>query len=217
MLVCSKYRKENFIMVEQKELAIALRTTMGKANKHLRKKGLIPGNITGRDQEPLAVQVELVAFDALRRSGGATSLIRLIMSDAPAQTVLIRHVQRGPISDKILHIDFSSVGVNDRITTKMPLHYVGESLSVKNKGGVLLHLLEKLDVECPASEIADYLEVDISPLTEIDAALRASDVTLPAGYTLITPKDEFIAKVAATRAEVTQAVADPAPVAIKAE
>ena len=196
-------------MIEQKELVVAQRTTMGKANKRLRREGLIPGNITGRNQEPLAVQVEVAAFEALRRSGGATSLIRLTMSDAPAQTVLIRHVQHAPTSDQVLHIDFSSVGVNERITAKIPLHYIGEPLSVKNKNGILLHLLETLDVECPASDIADYLEVDISSLTEVDATLCASDVKLPASYTLITPKDEFIVKIAATRAEATQAVAVP--------
>ncbi len=193
-------------MAKQRELAVALRSTEGKANKQLRKKGLIPGNITGHNMEPQAIQVEAVAFEVLRRSGAATGLIQLTMSDAPAQSALIRHVQRAPASDQVLHIDFSRIGVDERITAKVPLRYVGESLSVKTMGGVLLHLLEKLDVECPASDIADYFEVDISSLTEIDATLRADDVKLPANYTLITPPDEFIAKVAATRAQVTQEV-----------
>jgi large subunit ribosomal protein L25 len=205
-MTCSKNGKVKFTMTKQRELAVALRSTEGKANKQLRKKGLIPGNITGHNEESQAIQVDAVAFDALRRSGATTNLIQLTMSDAPTQTVLIRHVQRAPTSDQILHIDFSRIGMDERITAKVPLRYVGESLSVKTQGGVLLHLLEKLDVECPASDIADYFDVDISSLTEIDATLRAGDVKIPANYTLITPPDEFIAKVAATRAQVTQEV-----------
>jgi len=197
-------------MAEQKDLVVAHRTTAGKANKQLRKKGFIPGNITGHSQEPLAVQVEAVAFDSLHRRGGTTNIIRLIMPDAPAQTVLIRHVQHDPTSEKVLHIDFSRVSMTERITAKIPLHYVGESPNVKDKGGTLLHLLETLDIECPASAIIDYLEVDISQLREIDATLRASDVRLPVHYTLITPPNESIVKVAATRGETPKEVAVPA-------
>ena len=101
-------------MTQQRELAVALRSTEGKANKQLRKKGLIPGNITGHNEKPQAIQVEAVAFEALRRSGATTNLIQLTMSDAPAQTVLIRHVHRAPTSDQILHIDFSRIGVDER-------------------------------------------------------------------------------------------------------
>ncbi len=200
-------------MAEQKELAVASRTTMGKANKRLLKTGVIPGNISGHNLEPQAVQVNAVAFDNLVRSRGATSLIRLTMVDAPPQTVLIRHVQHAPTTGKVIHIDFSRIGIDERITAKLPLRYVGESLSVKTLGGVLLHLLDTLDVECPASEMVEYLEVDISPLTEIDSTLHASDVKLPANYTLITPPGESIAKVAATRAEVQEEAAAATPAA----
>jgi large subunit ribosomal protein L25 len=201
---------EIFMMVEHTELAVALRPTIGNANKRLRRQGWIPGNITGHNQESQPVQVAALAFDTLRRNHAATSLIRLIMPDASAQTVLIRHVQHAPASEKVLHIDFSRASVSERITAKVPLRYVGESLSVKNKSGVLLHLLDRLDVECPASAIADYLEVDISALTEIDATLHACDVTLPANYTLMTLQGESIAKIVARNSGGTEETATPA-------
>ncbi len=192
---------------EKHALPVALRTTMGKANKRLLKEGLLPGNISGHNLAPQAVQVEAAAFEALRRNRAATGVIRLTMPNAPVQTVLIRHVQRGPRSGKIIHIDFTRVGMDERVSAKVPLRFVGESPSVKNQGGVLLHLLDTLDIECPASDIAEYLEVDISSLTEIDATLSAKDVALPAQFTLITPADEPIAKVAATRAAITSEAA----------
>lgn len=187
-------------MAEQKELAVTPRTIMGKANKRLRKEGLIPANISGHNQEPQAVQVDAVAFDGLRRSRSARNIIKLTMADAPAQTVLIKRVQHAPTTGKVIHIDFSRVSLDERITSKVPLRFVGEALGVKNEGGVLLHLLDTLEVECPASDMVEAFDVDISSLTEIDSTLHASDVKLPANYTLITPVDEPIAKVAATRA-----------------
>lgn len=189
-------------MAQQTELRVSPREVMGKATKRLRKAGIIPANISGHKESSQAVQVEALAFEALRRAHAATSIITLrLPGRGRAQTVLVRRVQRDPRSGKILHIDFSRVSLTERITMKVPLHFVGEAPGVKDEGGVLLHLLDALEVECTASDIVDYIEVDISSLTEIDSILHAADVRLPASYTLITDPNEGIAKVAATRAE----------------
>ncbi len=198
-------------MGQQTELEVAPRTIMGKATKRLRKAGLIPGNITGHNQEPQAVQIDEISFDRLRRSGAVRSIISLRLPDASTQTALVRRVQRNPRSGKIVHIDFFRVSLTERISMRVSLHFVGESPAVKNEGGVLLHLLEALEVECTASDIVDALDVDITSLTEIDATLHASDVKLPANYTLVTDPEEPIAKVAATRAEAAAEEAAAAP------
>ncbi len=200
-------------MVEKKELAVTLRTTVGKANKRLLKAGIIPGNISGHKQESLPVQVEALAFDTLRRSHAATGVIRLTMPNAPTQIVLIRHVQHAPTTGKTIHIDFARVSMDELISSKVPLRFVGESPGVKSKGGVLLHLLDALEAECPASDIAEYFEVDVSSLTEIDSILYARDVKLPEKYRLITSPDESIAKIAATRAELAAATPETAAAA----
>src|SRR5450759_298252 len=68
-------KKEDFCMAEQAELEVAPRTVMGKANKRLRKAGLIPGNITGHNQEPQAVQIDEINFDRVRRSRDVRRII----------------------------------------------------------------------------------------------------------------------------------------------
>ena len=191
-------------MAEQAELEVAPRTIMGKATKRLRKEGLIPGNITGHNQEPQAVQIDEINFDRVRRSGAVRSIIALRMPDASTQTVLVRRVQHKPSTGKIVHIDFFRVSMTERISMRVPLHFVGESPAVKNEGGVLLHLMEALEIECTASDIVDAIDVDITSLAEIDATLHAKDVKLPGSFTLVTDPEEPIAKVAPTRAEVSE-------------
>src|SRR5438034_3088591 len=192
-------------MTQQTVLQISPREVTGKATKRLRKSGMIPANISGHKEESQAVQVEALAFEALRRAHAATSIITLRLSGTDrVQTALVRRVQRDPRSGKILHIDFSRVSLTERITMKVPLHFVGEAPAVKVEGGVFLHLLDALEVQCTASDIVDYIEVDISSLTEIDSILHAEDAKLPANFTLITDPNEGIAKVAATRAEKTE-------------
>lgn len=191
-------------MTQQAELAIQLREKTGKAVQQLRRSGVVPANIYGHKEASQAVQLNAIDFEALRRARKTTGLIALRMDGAALQTVLVRHVQRHPLTDKIQHIDFFRVSLTERIELRVSLHFTGEAPAVKNEGGVLLHLLDALVVECAAQDIVDFLDVDVSSLAEIDATLYAKDVQLPANYKLITDPEEPITKVAGTRAEVEE-------------
>jgi large subunit ribosomal protein L25 len=192
-------------MADRIELEVAPREILGKKTKQLRRAGLIPANITGHNQPSQAVQIDEILFDRLRRAHHSTSILSLKMPDATTQTAIIRHVEHAPKSNKIIHVDFSRVSLNERMNMKLPLNFVGESLAVKNDGGVLLHLVEAVEVECLASDIVDHVDVDISSITELDGVLHARDVQLPQGFTLLTEAEEPIAKVASTRAEIAEA------------
>jgi len=189
-------------MAQQTELIVAQREMVGKAAKHLRSAGLIPANIYGHKEESQAVQIDAVAFEALRRAHKTSGIIALRMDgNSKVQTALVRHIQRNPVNGKILHIDFFRVSLTERIVMKVPLHFVGEAPGVKDESGVLLHLLDALEVECAAQDIVNTFEVDVTSLAHIDDTLHANDVPLPQGFKLITDPEEPIAKVAATRAE----------------
>ena len=200
-------------MAQQTELAVQRREIKGKAVKKLRREGGIPANIYGHKEESLAVQLSAVDFEALRRAHKTTGIIGLRMDGAATQTALVRHVQRHPVTWKIEHIDFFRVSLTERIEVRVALHLVGEAPAVKNEGGVLLHLLDALTVECAAQDIVDSIDVDVTSLAEIDDTLYAKDVQLPANYKLITNPEEPIAKVAATRAEIEEEAAEEAAAA----
>ena len=197
-------------MAQQIELEVAPREVMGKATRHLRREGMIPGNIFGHKEPSQAIQIDALAFERLRRSHGMRNVLSLKLPNAASQMALIRHVQRDPRTGHILHVDFSRISVGERVEVKIPLHFVGEAPGVKMLGGVLLHLMEAVAVECRATDIVEYVEVEISSLVDIDASLHARDVKLPEGYKLMIDPEEPIAKIAATRAEVATAVTEAA-------
>lgn len=201
---------------KQTELKIQRREKVGKAAKQLRRVGLIPANIYGHKEEPLAVQVSAVDFEALRREHKTTGILALRLDRTTPQTALVRHVQRHPVTGKIQHIDFFRVSLTERIEVRVALHFVGEAPGVKIEGGVLLHLLDALAVECAAQDIVDAIEVDVSSLAQIDDTLYARDVQLPANYKLLTAPEEPIAKVAATRAEIEEEAAEEEAAAAEA-
>lgn len=189
-------------MAEKVELIVTPREATGKAAKRLRKEGFLPANIYGHHEDSQAIQIEVRDFERVLRLHAATGLINLRQSgDGTIQTALIRHVQHDPRSGKAIHVDFFRVSMTERLAVKVALRFVGEAPAVKNEGGVLLHLLDAIEVEGMASELPEFIEVDISPLTEIDSILHAGDVKLPDGFTLNTDPNEGVAKVSATRAE----------------
>ena len=190
-------------MAEIKELAVESRTVMGKATKRLRKAGIIPAHVFGRSEEPEAIQIDAKTFEQFLRSHSATNIITLKLP-GHTQTVLLRHLQHAPTTSQILHADFFRLTMEERIRIKLPLHFVGEAPAVKIEGGVLLHLLEALDVACRASDLVEHLDVDISSLKQIGDILHAKDIPLPQGYTLFTDADEPAVKVAPSRAEAAE-------------
>jgi large subunit ribosomal protein L25 len=193
-------------MAQRIELDIAPRTVMGKANKRLRKAGIIPANIYGHKEAPQPVQVEALALERLRREHGARNVLSLRLPNGPTQTALISHVQRDARNGTILHVDFARVSLRERVEVKIPLRFVGEARGVKMQGGVLLPLLDTLSVECRASDLVEFIEVDISSLTDIDSALRAGDIKLPNNYKLVTDPGEPVIKVNAPRVEAATTV-----------
>ena len=188
-------------MAEQVELEVMPREVTGKSTNKLRRVGIIPANISGHNQDSQAVQIDAVTFARLIREHKTAGIFALKQQDGAIQNALIRHIQHKPSTGHILHIDFFRVDMQEQLSMRVPLNFVGESPAVKNEGGVLLHLLEALEVKCSATDMVSNLEVDISSLTELDSMLHASDVKLPANFTLVTDPSEPIAKVNATRAE----------------
>jgi len=207
-------------MAERTVLEVKPRTVMGKATRRLRREGIIPANVYGHKQDPMPIQLDAVIFDRLRRQHAARNIINLHLPDAPEQTALIRHVQHAPTGE-VLHVDFTRVNLRERLEVKVPLNFAGEAPGVKIQGGVLLHLLDALAVECTASAIVDSLDVDITSLENIDSTLYAKDVKLPRGYKLVTDPEEPIVKVSAPRVELPEttapaAEAEEAPAAAEA-
>ena len=201
-------------MAKQTALAVSPRELTGKATKRLRAKGILPANIFGQGTKPQAIQVSSPDFERLRNGHHTSGVIALnIVGTQQPQMTLVRHVQRDPVTEKILHIDFLRIDLKERVTARLPLHFEGAAPGVRVEGGVLLHLLEALEVECAAGDIIPFLAVDISTLEKIDAMLHAKDIKLPPNYLLLADPDEPVAKITQPRGEKVEGSSD-APITV---
>jgi large subunit ribosomal protein L25 len=195
-------------VAEQVVLQAEKRSVTGKAVRRLRQNGTLPANLTGRKQEAEAIQVNAYEFEKLLKTHGRTTIIRLaIAPSSRTQNAVIGRVSRDPISGAIEHIDFRHVVMTEVMRAHVPLHVVGESPAVKAREGILLHLINDLEVEALPADLPEAIEVDVSTLDAVDAAVYVKDLPLPAKVKVITDGEEPVIKVAQTRAAIEEEAA----------
>jgi len=197
------------ILAGQVSLQVAARAMLGKRVKQLRRKGIIPANLYGRHQPSQPLQVDLYTLDRFLAGHHATRVIDLHLDGGKGEVhnALMRHVSRSPRSGKILHVDFLRVSMNEPVTVRVPLTLKGTAPAVTVEGGVLLHLVDTLEIESLPGDIPEALELDISALEKIDDTLHVRKVALPPRVTLLSDVDEPAVKVVAPRAVLAEEAA----------
>jgi len=203
------------------ELSVKPRRVLGKKVAALRRQGVTPANVYGRNLESKAVEVETVVLTHLLRSAGRNVIIDLhIEGEDLPRPVMLRTVQREPATSRLLHVDFYQVSLTQKMRTEVPLILVGEAPAVAEFGGILLQSLNSIAVEALPGDIPPHVEVDVSMLTQIDDSVHVRE--LPIDVTkvyVMTDAELVVAKVAAPRlvaAEEEEVAAEAAEEAVAA-
>jgi large subunit ribosomal protein L25 len=196
------------------ELKADKRETTGKATRRLRRQGKLPAVIYGQHAAPLTVQLDTHEFERVYARSGRTQLIDLAIGQARANKVLVKEVQVSPRYNTFLHVDFHQVSLRERLQVEVPVSVTGDTEPVRAGEADVLQVLHSITVECLPTRIPEVIEVDISGLAEVDAAIRLSDLHLPDGVSAIGDPDDVIVKLAARR---VVAEVEEAPVVEEAE
>jgi large subunit ribosomal protein L25 len=183
--------------------------------KKARREGRIPGAIYGHGDSQ-AVAIDVKALNELLSSGGVSHVVEATI-DGKKESVLLREVQRDPISHRPISANFQRVSSTEAIFASIPIVTVGVSPGVKEQGGVMDTVTHALEVKGPAGSLPDQFELDVSKMN-VNDHITAGDVKLPAGFTLITPADTVVVAVEGSRtasddAALTAAAAAAAPAA----
>lgn len=159
-------------------LSTKKRKLFGRRVKQLRAQGIIPGNVFGPKTKSVAVSIDKKTFHEVFEKAGETSLIDLTIDDEKeVRPVLISNLHLDPITNEVLHVDLHQVDLKQKTTAEIPLEFVGESSAVKG-GGVLVTLMNEVEVEALPTDLPDKIEVDISILANIGDSILAKDLKL---------------------------------------
>jgi large subunit ribosomal protein L25 len=177
-----------------------IRSSIGKGLYALRKSGKIPAVVYGPGVDSLPIELEEKTAVKLLNALTGSTLIRLVVGDKKF-SVLLRDVQRDSIKRTIKHADFYAVPSDRAIRVHVPLQFSGESPAVRDLGGVLVHLLSELEVECLPKDLVNGIQVSIAPMAKVGDSIAIKDVVLPPGIKVLMDPEEAIIMVTAQAAE----------------
>jgi large subunit ribosomal protein L25 len=181
--------------------------------KKARREGRIPGALYGHG-DAQAIAVDAKTLNELLTSGGQSHIVEATIG-GKKESVLLREVQRDPITHRPIAADFQRVSSTEAIYASVPIVTVGVAPGVKEGGGVMDVVTHALEVRGPAGSLPEHFELDVTALN-VNDHITAGDVKLPAGFTLITPAETVVVAVEGSRtasddAALTAAAAAAAP------
>lgn len=192
-------------------LEASKRDLFGKKLKRLRREGILPANIFGPDFKSESISVNLKEFLKTYRIARETGVVTVQLDKKEIPT-LIKYLQKHPVTDQLLHVDFRKIDLSKKVLTDVPVKTTGVSEAVSQKGGVLLIQSDALTVEALPNDIPTAIEVDISVLKEIGSEIKVSDLARSAKFEFKMPDEKVVVSVVAHKEEsVTPDTASTAP------
>lgn len=185
------------------ELTLDPREAQGKANKRLRRQGIVPGVVFGKGEDSTPVQVDAKTFETLYRTAGRTSVVKFRLPGASrAKSGFIKGVQRHPLTGGAIHVDYFLVNLKEEMEVDIPLVFTGEAPAVELTGGTLLHNLSSVRVKALPTDIPHEIEVNVSTLVSLDVAIHVADLSLNRDLVhVLTDGETLVATVVPPRVE----------------
>lgn len=180
---------------EKLQIGAKHRDLVTTSPKAVRREGFIPAVLYGHNVKSTNLSVPSNEFEKLFRKAGESTLIELTTEDGKVHNVLIQEVQRHFLTTKPIHVDFLQVNMTETLKATVALEFIGESLAVKADGGVLVKVLNEVEVECLPMDLPHNIEVDISAIKNFSDHISVKDLKVSSKVKILTDVDEVVAKV----------------------
>jgi large subunit ribosomal protein L25 len=182
------------------------RGAFGKnASRRLRREGMMPAVFYGADRANVPLTLKKKDLFTILMSESRERTIFQISYDSELKDVMIKELQRNPVTDEILHADFIQIAMDRAIHVSIPVITVGEAVGVKTEGGFVDLITREVEIECLPKNIPERMEVDISNL-HLRQSLKVGDLTAPEGVKLISRPDTLLVIIEAPSKEEEVAV-----------
>ena len=163
-------------------LNATVRTTVGKgASRRLRRlDNQVPAIIYGTGKEPEMISLAQNEFmHALENEAFYSHIITIDLA-GKKQDVILKDLQRHPAKPILLHADFLRISKTQKLTTRVPLHFMNEDtcVGVKVDGGIIQHNITDLEIECLPANLPEYIEVDMAEIA-MGGIVHLTDIKLP--------------------------------------
>ena len=190
------------------KLKLQKREITGKKVKNLKKEGLTPAVVYNSKGESKNVSMSTSDADWLYRNATSTTILDSEL-DKDSFKALVKEFGLNPVTGEINHVSLFEIDEKVSMVFTIPFRLVGISPAVKNNLGVLINVLDSVDVKCPLSKLQADIEIDITNLTHPGQTINVNDIKLPEGMSLI---NDDLANAAIVTITEVQKIEEVAPV-----
>jgi large subunit ribosomal protein L25 len=169
--------------------------------KEYRKKGILPAVAYGSKIKTMYLWVKDKIIEHLIKETSVEGTIFYLVVDGKEYPVVIKEIQKDPLTDKPIHVDFHVISLKEEIEVKVPIHLKGEEEVLKHTGGIIDFPLREVRIKCLPKNIPQYIEVDISNL-KIGQAITVKDIPQEK-FVILEPPDSIIVHVLSRKKEET--------------
>jgi large subunit ribosomal protein L25 len=177
--------KETPILVAKKRDKLGTRYS-----RRLRAAGQLPCNLYGHGSAPVAISVEEHATMYALKHGA--HVLALKFEDGTTDTVLVKDLQFGYLGDNVIHMDLARVNLDEVVTVKVHLTFVGTPEAAKKPGAIVVHDMPEIEVSCKVRDIPEEIKIDLSHMGD---ALTVAELKLPAGIAAASDPEAIVCRI----------------------
>ena len=186
--------------MQQVRLEAQKREAAGKgAARGMRRAGHIPAILYGRKNEVIPIRIEERGFKDFLQNYGENAFINLEIADHGTENVMVKEIQRDPVSNQLLHTDLLRISMNEPITSAASIILVGSAPGIQ-EGGILEFPHRQLTLRCLPTLLPEEIEVNINEL-QIDDRISVEDISLPEEIEVLDDPNTRIVAIVPPRVE----------------
>lgn len=176
-------------------LSVEKRSVFGKKVKKLRKEGILPGNIYGKEMKSQAIQMPAKEFADVFKQAGHSGVVNLTLGEESIPT-LVHEVTYDHIDKFPLHVDFYKVNLKEKVKATVPVVVIGEPTAVTEKFGLLLQNISEVEVEALPTDLPENIEVDVTHLAQVGDSVKVSDLKVSTDVAILAEPEQEIVRIA---------------------
>lgn len=173
-----------------------IRKESGKKTRVLKESGKIPAVVYGPGVKNISLEIDQLEFKKVFKEAGESSLIDLKV-DKEKRPVLIHEIQRDPVSDKIIHIDFFQASLKEEVEVTVPLVFEGAAPAIKDLGATLVKNMLEIQVKALPQNLPHEIKVNVEGLKSIGDHILVKNLPLAEGVKVSKKPDEIVVSISA--------------------
>jgi large subunit ribosomal protein L25 len=174
--------------MENFEINAKVRTDIGKgASRRMRHAGIIPAIIYGAGKDPVSLSLSHNEINNNLSNESFYSHILTVNIDGKSEKAVLKDLQRHPYKPSILHLDLQRVSDTEKLSLRVPLHFINEDncVGVKQDGGKISHQMTEVEISCLPKDLPEFIEVDLANV-KAGEIVHLSSLTLPENVELVS-------------------------------